>query len=109
MSIARFFRRRGKPEAEPWQAGDLAECVKRGPWWRGGVDPVEHGPSFGERDVVKGVSEGIVATTMLSFARFEGIRFESSGFRKVRPQADELVAADPVFTYALLLRTEKVR
>lgn len=78
---------------EDWRVGDVAQCVNRSGNWSGrGV-----GPTYGERLVVTGVCEGVFPGNFLGyrleFAEFPGCVFVCTEFRKVRPQASEIVSA----------------
>jgi hypothetical protein len=89
-----IFRRSSGPAIEEWHAGDLAECIVRGPWYMGGLIPRWFGPRFGERYVVVSVGSGHEGALLLGFARFDPHRFAAIGFRKVTSRADEKIAAE---------------
>ena len=94
--LSRFFVR--PVIAEDWQAGDLAECVTRGPWFsHADGHRSESAPEWGERYVVRSVGTGESGYLLLGFARFGKRRYDARGFRKVTPRADERVAADGAF------------
>jgi len=105
IRLGSLFRKRRAPDADQWQPGDQAECIVAGRWYRGGIIP-NTGPQLGEIRVVCSVVESSHCVTgepatFLGFSRYSGV-FVSSGFRKVRPRADEREAAEPEF--AKLLR-----
>lgn len=89
------------PDSDSWRAGDLAECIHRGPWFSAGIAPHFNGPQLGEIRVVDAVEEklnGDTSTmTFLSFARWRPRCFSALGFRKVTPRADALERAEPEF------------
>jgi hypothetical protein len=96
-----FFRK--KPPVQPpgdspenWHEGDIAECIFSGPWFVGGVRPTK-GPKKGARNrvtsvVIKPHIYSGEPVQLLELARFDGY-YIATGFRKVRPQADERIAA----------------
>lgn len=89
-----LFRRKRTPDPEQWQPGDLAECLRDGPWFTICGQRVA-GPRLGERRIVRGVSEGpAIHGETATFLRFAtgGNRFLASQFRKVTPRADALEA-----------------
>lgn len=108
--LFRVFGRRGgkaatRPDAaEDWQVGDLAECTYHGPWYRTSDGREGVGPALGDRDIVRAVFVGAAGVLMLSFSRFGDRSYDAHGFRKVRPQADELIAADATFIGAVIRR-----
>jgi hypothetical protein len=107
MSI--LHRLFGRPIAEDWCVGDLAECVARGPWYRFGTGEAStNGPKSGERYVVRSVGIGDSGRVMLGFVRFGKRRYDAHGFRKVTPRADAAIAADAAFVDRLR-RRELVR
>ena len=107
-SLGNPFRKRRAADPEQWQPGDQAECIVSGPWYLGGSRP-NAGPQRGEVRIVQSVRESSHCitgepTVFLGFARYRGV-FQASGFRKIRPRADEREAAEPEF--ANLLRKTK--
>lgn len=103
-----FFRRKpSSPPSSPpsgdspedWRAGDIAECVNRSGWFLDGKYPAS-GPCVGERARVVRVrleNHPLFGRTVqaLVFSRFGERPYDAAGFRKVRPQADARVAAEP--------------
>lgn len=93
------FRKR-RAAIEDWKPGDLAECIHFGRWQFSRA-VVDH-PSFGE---IRAVGEVTLANPFadgravyLRFARWPGVYFHASCFRKLPPpRPDELVAAGPHF------------
>ena len=91
-------RRDEKPSGdsvEDWHAGDLAECMHRGPWQ--GIDgKLNHvGPQRGEVRLVKAVTihlhpEHGLPVQFLAFTRDAPALFSATAFRKVTPRADAL-------------------
>lgn len=107
MSLLSFFGRRAAPPEERWEPGDWAECINKGIWFRLETRQPGLGPEHGERYVVEQVSS-LGRLAMLSFARFGRRRYDSRGFRKVRPQPDAAIAADGVWL-PVLPAPEKVQ
>ncbi|MBN9504950.1 MAG: hypothetical protein J0I69_02895 [Altererythrobacter sp.] len=109
-----FGRRCGKTatppdSAEDWQPGDLAECVHPGPWYRTRDGREGPGPNFADRDIVRAVFIGESGLQMLRFSRFGVRSYDALGFRKIRPQADELIAADAAFIAVHLRPRERAQ
>jgi len=108
LRLGSLFHKRRAPDPEQWQPGDQAECIVSGPWYLGGFWP-NAGPQRGEIRIVQSVRESSHCitgepTVFLGFARYRGV-FQASGFRKVRPRADEREAAEPEFE--TLIRKKK--
>lgn len=104
MRVLSIFRR-PRPPAEDWAAGDLAECVTRGPWYSfADGHRSENAPIRGERYVVRHARVGDSGCLLLEFGRFGRRGYDARGFRKVRPEADEPVAADSAFVERLRVR-----
>lgn len=89
------------PDAEDWHPGDVAECIFAGPWVDFYSGIVDTGPGFGSRfsvaDVVTVQVPGLGAKQSLVFKAYPGVVYNAAKFRKVRPQADEQIAADAAF------------
>ena len=105
-----LFRKQRAIDAELWQPGDMAECLNDEGWWRvdgePGVGP-RRGEVRGVRKVVTDYCEAIDGLALfLHFERYKG-GFYAPCFRKVRPGADELIAAESAFTD--LIRKQHVR
>lgn len=106
----------GKPEplaplpvAEPWEPGDMAECIVATVWGNShGL--AEGGPQRGSVFIVRTVREVTDAPdgangTFLGFSPWPDIRFCADSFRKLAPRADEITAADRAFVDRLKART----
>ena len=97
-----FFRKRRALDPEQWQRGDQAECIVSTRWWL--LGQVEgSGPQRGETRIVTEVVEQAHVQSgkpclFLRFDRYPGSMFEARAFRKVRPRADEAIAAESNFT-----------
>lgn len=92
----------GGGSTEDWQPGDIAECIHGGPWYKGAIGPGNYnGPKKGQRLRVRAVGFfsdwRLPPSEMLVFGEFQPLRFCASAFRKVRPHADEAIAADAAF------------
>lgn len=98
-----LFRKQKAIDPEQWQAGDMAECIVQGEWICAVSREDTGGPRLSETRTVTKVrvkrcpvrGEMIV---WLGFDRYPGKIFDASFFRKVRPCADELIAAESAFT-----------
>lgn len=88
-------------DVETWEVGDVAECTFVGPWISQ-TGAAQAGPRFDERNRVAAMPRvcncpNCRSISFLCFTAFPGIWFASVNFRKVRPQADALVAAEGDF------------
>ena len=107
MSFLRnLFRRRANPPspraapgdpAEAWQPGDLARCVLR-VWWISETG-LKHNIGPREAQVLRVVSVVLRPSggQYLNFAAWPYAAFVSGAFVKLRPLADEQVAAEAEF------------
>lgn len=90
------------PTDEAWQAGDIAECLVDGQWRLIGGQVIR-GPALGDRNRVVSLREAAcrcpncAAFLFLEFPGFGEQAYASNCFRKVAPQADAQVAAEPDF------------
>lgn len=87
-----IFRRDRAADPEQWEAGDIAECIYAGPWFRRGFGLVA-GPCLGDRYVVSSIYEAtfpkLGRVVLLKFGTFPG-GYQADGFRKVTPRRDAL-------------------
>lgn len=109
FGLARPDRVAGPDTAEDWNPGDLAECVYHGPWYRFRDGRTGVGPSFRDRDIVRSAFVGDSGLLVLRFSRFGDRTYDARAFRKINPQPDELVAADPAFLATHLRPRELVQ
>lgn len=88
---------------EDWQAGDLAECIYPGPWYRRArASEIARGPQKGEIRLVKSVMVGLDylhggTTQFLGFSREDPDRFVARAFRKVRLDPDRQFRTEAEF------------
>lgn len=93
-----LFKKKPAPPAdrrvwnEDWQIGDTAECI-RDDWYNPPVPPWEQ-PRVGQHFIIAGFRESIGTRGSLAYYLvFEGLPkewgWETSCFRKVRPEAKE--------------------
>lgn len=85
-----------------WCAGDLAECIYAGPWYRQGLIPHDGGPVYSEvrmvRDVRLGKDPlGESRIELLIFDAYPGKAYVARCFRKIVPRADAAERADRRF------------
>lgn len=103
MGLGRFFKLERATDAEQWQPGDMAECIVQGDWIMAETGQDSPGPQLSETRIVAKVRvkrcpvRGEVIL-WLGFARYPEKIFDASFFRKVRPSADEHIAAESAFT-----------
>lgn len=83
-----------------WQKGDLALCLKRGPWevvWGDKKIHLGFGPQFGDILTVEGVRIDWEGVLCLRFGGYNldpcDFGFEASRFRKIRPSAIKHIEA----------------
>ena len=102
MGLGKFFKRSPVAGVEQWQPGDLAECIVQGDWVMAETREDSPGPQLSETRIVTKVRakrcpvRGEVIL-WLGFARYPGRIFDASFFRKVRPSADQQIAAESAF------------
>jgi hypothetical protein len=108
-----FFGRHGEAlftppnSAEDWQAGDVAECLYSGGWIGMSGHVPKDVPVQGERYRVVHVLRD--PQQYLCFSLFGPQGWNAAFFRKVRPQPDEAIAADPAFLGECLRPRELVQ
>lgn len=105
MKFFSLFSRRSTPlppsDPEDWSVGDLAECLSDQPWFYAATGaPAPVSPKAGARYRVTAVMLQPYGT-FLRLSGIDRVACDFRGFRKVRPRADELRAADAAFAQRL--------
>ena len=91
--------------ADDWQAGDLALCIKVGPWKRfyaNGTSVEGFGPRAGMKLYVRSVDVSVLGGAALKFSDWpdvpeaEWTGYTASRFRKIRPHTPDAEDAETI-------------